>query len=118
MKNSLEMASAATGEIANAIKDKAQQADKVFDSAKNKLADAFDKGSETLINGAEAVDNTALAAASKLANTATFLRNYNNQQLWGRCGEAIGKYPFHAMAIAAIGGLVLGRSIWYRRYEE
>ncbi len=100
--------------VSAAIDDTKQNTAEMIDSARIKLADALEKGSESLMNGALAVEEGATAAAAKLSDSATYLRDHSNGEMWSRCCEVMGRHPLQVMTLAAIGGLLLGRALWRR----
>ena len=87
-----------------------------FESAKQKLSQAIEAGSEKLIAGAEAIEGTALSSAESLLDGAAYLRNRPGGKILQDCSLLCKKYPLQAMTAAAIAGLFLGKSIWGKKH--
>ena len=80
-----------------------------------RLAASMDRGSESLLSGAEALEGQALSAAVKLSDGAKKLREATSGDIVRDCSMLVSKYPFHAMIAGTVAGIMLGRSIWKRR---
>jgi|GEM_PF-1984749 len=99
----------------NAFKDAESFVDKTesrFEAAKQKLSQAIESGSEQLIAGAEAIKETAQNSADSLSNGAIYLRDRKSSQMLQDCTSLFRKYPLHALTLATVAGIILGKSIW------
>jgi ElaB/YqjD/DUF883 family membrane-anchored ribosome-binding protein len=110
----MENTRAATGKLSHAMEETAKNTSEMIDSTRLKVAEALDKGSESLMSGAHAVEERATSAAAKLSDSASYLRDHSNREMWASCSAAFGKHPLQAMALAALGGLFVGRLVWRR----
>lgn len=86
-----------------------------FESAKQKISQAVESGSEKLIAGAEAIEGTALHSAESLLNGANYLQTQSPGQMLQDCRSLLKKYPLQSMALAAVAGVFLGKTLWETR---
>ncbi len=99
----------------NVLKDAESFAGKTesgFEAAKQKISQAMESGSEQLIAGANAVKETAQNSAESLSKGATYLRDRKPSQMVQDCTSLIRKYPLQALSLAAVAGVIIGKSIW------
>ena len=100
---------------AEALLDKGESS---FDAAKQKLSQAMESGSDQLIAGAEAIKGTAQDSADSIMQGANYLRTQPASHMLADCHSICKKYPIQAMTLAAVAGLLLGKSIWGSRQNQ
>lgn len=81
-------------------------------AGKQKIAAVMDSGSDKLLAGVDAVENHALASAVKLSDGAKYLREASAKDVYADCCSLVEKYPFYAMASAALAGILIGKSLY------
>ncbi len=89
-----------------------------FEAAKQTLSKAMESGSNKLIAGAEAIESTALHSAESLLEGANYLRTQPPGQMLKDCGSLCKKYPIQSIALAAVAGIFIGKSVWGSRLRQ
>ncbi|MCX6612844.1 MAG: hypothetical protein NTW74_18590 [Acidobacteria bacterium] len=100
---------------AEAFVDKAESR---FEAAKQKVSQAMESGSEQRIAGANAMKATAQNSADSLSDGAAYLRDRKPSQMLQDCTSLFRKYPLHALTLATIAGVLLGKSLWGKRERD
>jgi hypothetical protein len=105
----------------NVLKDAeafASESQSRFEAAKQKLSEAIESGSEQIAAGAGAIRSTAQNSAESLWDGAVYLRDRKPGQMLKDCTSLFRRYPLQALAMAAIAGVFVGKSLWEKRERD